>query len=820
MDGRYGHPGRSDGASLAVRLMNVAGEYELERKAERARLEERAASAEARAASAERLLADAQESSNALQKRVQMLQADLESASSGAGTRLRGLQRALLASRFALADAAQGVLELEEGLAAAAGGSALGVLEPNVLARLAPTADKLAASRAAVAATSRWSSSALSAYAAAGDERAVEALLLPTEGKENASVAPPPVVASALGTALSAAVLAGSVRMVRLLLESGADAGSRSLDDGMLHSLLHVAAGAGQEGSLKLLLGKENASAGLGVDDRDAYGRTPLHHAAAGNHAAACKMLLMAGADPALKDVHGHTAAEVAAGGAEGWAYESGELRPNGAALAAAAILSDRGLSFWAASVRANRCYNERRFEAAIDAYGAALAAIAGGALGTSGRDVATLHYNRARARYRIGLHVAAVEDCSAALAVDSDYRNALAQRAECGMSLFDFERAARDFAGLIEGDPSDRQWARRLAEARALRDMSHYGVLGLPQDAEAGSIKRAYRGLVLKWHPDKVDASAVEAAHGASGGGMQEAGLRANTLFRRLTDAYGTLSDSYKRMLYDMDPRSGVGTPVAGGEGLERWVTRERSRDEERQREREAGADLRSAQATAEGELAAGARALRRKLVSLVGAPVSKTVPATAPLIASAPRTAFAPAIPPPLPPPSASSEELHAAASATATRARAAVAQAEAFVRHVQQAATAAGAGAGNISRRSSESVEEDKAAMRARVEARARAQADAAVPPPAPSPDVEEEVPLGECPVCFGIGLECTCGLEEGGSYDDEYDDLLATLDSASASGMADMSAEDIQRLIDRLKVGEASLGLRPGPPPPAL
>lgn len=52
----------------------------------------------------------------------------------------------------------------------------------------------------------------------------------------------------------------------------------------------------------------------------------------------------------------------------------------------------------------------------------------------TSSRDLATLHYNRARAAYRLGQHCRAVEDCTDALDKDPTYRNAIAQRAECYM--------------------------------------------------------------------------------------------------------------------------------------------------------------------------------------------------------------------------------------------------------------------------------------------------------------------------------------------------------------------------------------------------
>jgi tetratricopeptide (TPR) repeat protein len=137
-----------------------------------------------------------------------------------------------------------------------------------------------------------------------------------------------------------------------------------------------------------------------------------------------------------------------------------------------------------------------------------------------SPRDLATLHYNRARARYRLGQHCAAIDDCTTALRHDGSYRNALAQRAECYMSLFDFERAGRDFGGLLDSDASDRQWARRLQDARGMREMSHYGVLGVKRDAEGGTLKRAYRSLCLRWHPDKHASTAEDA-------------MRANAAFR-----------------------------------------------------------------------------------------------------------------------------------------------------------------------------------------------------------------------------------------------------------------------------------------------
>ena len=39
---------------------------------------------------------------------------------------------------------------------------------------------------------------------------------------------------------------------------------------------------------------------------------------------------------------------------------------------------------------------------------------------------------------------------------------------------------------------------------ARVLRADDYYAVLGVPRDADEQQIKRAYRKLAVRWHPDK----------------------------------------------------------------------------------------------------------------------------------------------------------------------------------------------------------------------------------------------------------------------------------------------------------------------------
>ncbi len=75
---------------------------------------------------------------------------------------------------------------------------------------------------------------------------------------------------------------------------------------------------------------------------------------------------------------------------------------------------------------------------------------------------------------------------------------------------------------------------------------MSYYDELGVSKDASKEDIKRAYRKLAMKFHPDK--------------GGDPEK-------FKRISEAYETLSDDDRRNQYDNhNPFSGVG----GGSGHE----------------------------------------------------------------------------------------------------------------------------------------------------------------------------------------------------------------------------------------------------------
>ena len=82
------------------------------------------------------------------------------------------------------------------------------------------------------------------------------------------------------------------------------------------------------------------------------------------------------------------------------------------------------------------------------------------------------------------------------------------------------------------------------------MRDL--YDVLGVSKDSSGDTIKKAYRKLALKYHPDKNP-------------GNQEAEKK----FKEAAEAYSVLSDGQKRSQYDQFGHAGVGMGGAQGSGF-----------------------------------------------------------------------------------------------------------------------------------------------------------------------------------------------------------------------------------------------------------
>ena len=78
------------------------------------------------------------------------------------------------------------------------------------------------------------------------------------------------------------------------------------------------------------------------------------------------------------------------------------------------------------------------------------------------------------------------------------------------------------------------------------------YDVLGVDSSADDKEIKKAYRRLAMKYHPDRNPDDA-----------------EAEAKFKEVTEAYEILSDSQKKSAYDQYGHAGVDPNAAGGGGF-----------------------------------------------------------------------------------------------------------------------------------------------------------------------------------------------------------------------------------------------------------
>ena len=87
-------------------------------------------------------------------------------------------------------------------------------------------------------------------------------------------------------------------------------------------------------------------------------------------------------------------------------------------------------------------------------------------------------------------------------------------------------------------------------------QDVDLYAVLQLKQDASVDDVKKAYRRLALKYHPDK---------HASAG---DDAKKDASIKFQQIGFAYSILSDEKKRKRYDNTGSTGDNLDFVEGEG------------------------------------------------------------------------------------------------------------------------------------------------------------------------------------------------------------------------------------------------------------
>ena len=115
---------------------------------------------------------------------------------------------------------------------------------------------------------------------------------------------------------------------------------------------------------------------------------------------------------------------------------------------------------------------------------------------------------NRAAALMRLGKYKEALKDCTKAIEIDPGYLKAYLRRASIYSTLENYVESVKDYqqASRIDRTDSNIRVSLREAEAklRKSKNKSHYEILEIDPASSPGSIKKQYKKMALKWHPDK----------------------------------------------------------------------------------------------------------------------------------------------------------------------------------------------------------------------------------------------------------------------------------------------------------------------------
>ncbi|KAI8368738.1 hypothetical protein BD560DRAFT_398563 [Blakeslea trispora] len=143
---------------------------------------------------------------------------------------------------------------------------------------------------------------------------------------------------------------------------------------------------------------------------------------------------------------------------------------------------------------------------------------------------------------------------CQATLELDPHHQEALKQLGEMKLNANDFEGAVRDLEKAYEAsEQQDHQIRQLLQRAQQLLRQSkkrdYYKILDVPRDADARTIKKAYRKKAHEWHPDKYSGDLTKD--------------QVESKMADINQAYEVLSDAEKRQQFDhgfdpYDPESG----------------------------------------------------------------------------------------------------------------------------------------------------------------------------------------------------------------------------------------------------------------------
>ncbi|KAM0436745.1 hypothetical protein ACHAPT_002456 [Fusarium lateritium] len=170
----------------------------------------------------------------------------------------------------------------------------------------------------------------------------------------------------------------------------------------------------------------------------------------------------------------------------------------------------------------------------------------------------AKLLQNRAQCKIKLKQFDDAIADCERAISLEPGYTKARKTKANALGGAERWEDAVKEWKAIQELDPEDRTVMREIRraelEVKKAQRKDYYKIVGVEKTATPDEIKRAYRKMAVKLHPDKNPGDP-----------------HAEEKFKDLQEAYETLSDPQKRARYDngddlIDPNDMFGGGGMGG--------------------------------------------------------------------------------------------------------------------------------------------------------------------------------------------------------------------------------------------------------------
>ena len=216
---------------------------------------------------------------------------------------------------------------------------------------------------------------------------------------------------------------------------------------------------------------------------------------------------------------------------------------------------------------KANNYYKESKYTEAINIYNELLS------LDNNNKIFnALILSNRSLCYYKKHELFNSLHDINASIKLNDKYWKSFQRRANINIRLKYSEQAKEDLRRVLELDPSNSD-ARKTLEGilkgeRNKGTYNLYNILGVSQNATFEEIRKEYKKLAFKWHPDKNNDT-------------EEKKIFAEKKFKEINEAYNILNDPKKRDYYDKTGKqSNIDSRDDSNDNKYNHNKRERSRD------------------------------------------------------------------------------------------------------------------------------------------------------------------------------------------------------------------------------------------------